>query len=154
MHWVGKVRWMVAAGAPLSREIADFFNAAQVFLIEGYGMTECSAPATLNRLNDYKFGTAGKALSCNEVKIAEDGEVLIKGGNVVQGYWKMPDQTKEAFTSDGWLMSGDIGVIDSDGFLSITDRKKDLIITRRAARTLPHRTSKICSNRTLFSSRS
>lgn len=125
----GRTRWMVASGAPLSREIADFFNAAGVFLIEGYGMTECSAPATLNKLDNYKFGTAGTPLSCNEIKIAKDGEVLIKGGNVMNGYWNMPEQTAEAFTKDGWLMSGDIGEIDGDGFLKITDRKKDLIIT-------------------------
>ncbi len=125
----GRTRWMVASGAPLSREIADFFNAAGVFLIEGYGMTECSAPATLNKLDNYKFGTAGTPLSCNEIRIAEDGEVLIKGGNITKGYWRMPEQTKDAFTDDGWLMSGDIGEIDEDGFLKITDRKKDLIIT-------------------------
>jgi len=87
-------------------------------------MTECSAPATLNKLDNYKFGTAGTPLSCNEIKIAKDGEVLIKGGNIVKGYWRMPEQTKDAFTEDGWLMSGDIGEIDGDGFLKITDRKK------------------------------
>ena len=125
----GRVRWMTAAGAPLSRDIADFFNAAGIFVIEGYGMTECSAPATLNTITDYKFGTTGKPIPCNKIKIADDGEILIKGDNVIQGYWKMPEQTKEAFTDDGWLMSGDIGHIDQDGFLVITDRKKDLIIT-------------------------
>jgi long-chain acyl-CoA synthetase len=125
----GRTRWMVASGAPLARDIADFFNAAGIFLIEGYGMTECSAPATLNKLDNYKFGTAGTPLSCNEVRIADDGEVLIKGGNIIRGYWKMPEETKDAFTDKGWLMSGDIGTIDNDGFLTITDRKKDLIIT-------------------------
>jgi len=146
----GRVRWMVAAGAPLSREIADFFNAAQIFLIEGYGMTECSAPATLNRLDDYKFGTAGKALSCNQLRIAEDGEILIKGENVIQGYWKMPEQTKEAFTDDGWLMSGDIGVIDRDGFLSITDRKKDLIITAGGKNIAPQNIENMFKQDPLF----
>lgn len=125
----GRVRWMTAAGAPLSRDIADFFNAAGIFVIEGYGMTECSAPATLNTISDYKFGTTGKPIPCNQIKIADDGEILIKGDNVIQGYWKMPEQTKEAFTDDGWLKSGDIGHLDKDGFLVITDRKKDLIIT-------------------------
>jgi long-chain acyl-CoA synthetase len=125
----GRTRWMVASGAPLARDIADFFNAAGIFLIEGYGMTECSAPATLNKLDNYKFGTAGTPLSCNEIRIANDGEILIKGGNIISGYWKMPEETKNAFTDDGWLMSGDIGKIDQDGFLTITDRKKDLIIT-------------------------
>lgn len=125
----GRVRWMTAAGAPLSREIADFFNASGIFVIEGYGLTETTAPATLNVIDDYRFGTTGKPLPCNEVKIAPDGEILIKGGNVIQGYWKMPEQTKNAFTPDGWLMTGDIGRLDDDGFLAITDRKKDLIIT-------------------------
>jgi len=125
----GRVRWMTASGAPLSRDIADFFNAAGIFVIEGYGMTECSAPATLNTINDYRFGTTGKPIPCNKIKIAEDGEILIKGDNVIQGYWKMPEQTKETFTEDGWLKSGDIGHLDADGFLVITDRKKDLIIT-------------------------
>ena len=146
----GRVRWMVAAGAPLAREIADFFNAAQIFLIEGYGMTECSAPATLNKLTDYKFGTAGKPLSCNQIKIAEDGEILIKGENVIQGYWKMPEQTKEAFTDDGWLMSGDIGVIDRDGFLSITDRKKDLIITAGGKNIAPQNIENMFKQDPLF----
>jgi long-chain acyl-CoA synthetase len=125
----GRVRWMTAAGAPLSRDIADFFNASGIFVIEGYGMTETTAPVTLNTIKDYRFGTTGKPLPCNQVKIAPDGEILIKGDNVIRGYWKMPAQTREAFTDDGWLMSGDIGVVDRDGFLSITDRKKDLIIT-------------------------
>ncbi|MGC9324101.1 MAG: AMP-dependent synthetase/ligase [Desulfomonilia bacterium] len=125
----GRVRWMTAAGAPLSRDIADFFNASGIFVIEGYGMTETTAPVTLNTINDYRFGTTGKPLPCNQIKIAPDGEILVKGDNVITGYWKMPEQTKDAFTDDGWLMSGDIGVIDTDGFLSITDRKKDLIIT-------------------------
>jgi long-chain acyl-CoA synthetase len=125
----GRVRWMTAAGAPLSREIADFFNASGIFVIEGYGLTETTAPATLNVIDDYRFGTTGKPLPCNEVKIAPDGEILIKGGNVIRGYWRMPEQTKNVFTPDGWLMTGDIGRLDEDGFLAITDRKKDLIIT-------------------------
>lgn len=125
----GRVRWMTAAGAPLSRDIADFFNAAGIFVIEGYGMTETTAPVSLNTITDYRFGTTGKPLPCNQVKIAPDGEILVKGDNVIKGYWKMPEQTQEAFSDEGWLMTGDIGVLDHDGFLSITDRKKDLIIT-------------------------
>jgi long-chain acyl-CoA synthetase len=125
----GRVRWMTAAGAPLSREIADFFNASGVFVIEGYGLTETTAPVSLNVIDDYRFGTTGKPLPCNQVRIAEDGEILVKGGNVVQGYWKMPEQTREIFTPDGWLMTGDIGRLDKDGFLAITGRKKDIIIT-------------------------
>jgi len=125
----GRVRWMTAAGAPLSREIADFFNSAGVFVIEGYGMTESTAPISLNVLDHYRHGTTGRPLPCNEVKIAPDGEILVRGGNIFKGYWRMPEQTKDAFTADGWLMTGDIGRLDEEGFLAITDRKKDLIIT-------------------------
>ncbi len=120
---------MTAAGAPLSREIADFFNSAGIFVIEGYGMTESTAPISLNVIGSYRHGTTGRPLPCNQVKIAPDGEILAKGGNIIKGYWRMPVQTKEAFTEDGWLMTGDIGKLDEDGFLIITDRKKDLIIT-------------------------
>ena len=133
----GRVRWMTAAGAPLSREIANFFIASGIFVIEGYGLTETTAPASLNVIDNYRFGTTGKPLPCNEIKIAPDGEILIKGGNVIRGYWKMPEQTKNAFTPDGWLMTGDIGRLDEDGFLSITDRKKDLIITAGGKNVAP-----------------
>ena len=125
----GRVRWMTAAGAPLSREIADFFNASGIFVIEGYGLTETTAPVSLNIIDDYRFGTTGKPLTCNRVRIAPDGEILVKGDNVIRGYWKMPVQTRDVFTPEGWLMTGDIGHLDEDGFLAITDRKKDMIIT-------------------------
>ena len=146
----GRVRWMTASGAPLSRDIADFFNAAGIFVIEGYGMTECSAPATLNTINDYRFGTTGKPIPCNKIKIAEDGEILIKGDNVIQGYWKMPEQTKETFTEDGWLKSGDIGHLDADGFLVITDRKKDLIITAGGKNIAPQNIENMFKQDPLF----
>ncbi len=125
----GRVRWMTAAGAPLSREIADFFNSAGIFVIEGYGMTESTAPISLNVIGSYRHGTTGRPLPCNQVRIAPDGEILAKGGNIIRGYWRMPEQTRQAFTEDGWLMTGDIGRLDEDGYLIITDRKKDLIIT-------------------------
>jgi long-chain acyl-CoA synthetase len=146
----GRVRWMTAAGAPLAREIADFFNATGIFVIEGYGMTECSAPATLNVLDDYKFGTTGKPLPCNRIKISDDGEVLIKGENVIKGYWKMPEHTKEAFTEDGWLKTGDIGRLDEDGFLVITDRKKDLIITAGGKNIAPQNIENLFKKDPLF----
>ncbi|MEW5910610.1 MAG: AMP-binding protein, partial [Thermodesulfobacteriota bacterium] len=125
----GRVRWMTAAGAPLSREIAELFNAGGVFVMEGYGLTECSGPVSLNVITSYRYGSAGRPLPCNQVKLAEDGEILIRGGNIFQGYWKNPDLTREAFTEDGWFKTGDIGSFDENGFLSVIDRKKDIIIT-------------------------
>jgi long-chain acyl-CoA synthetase len=130
---------MTASGAPTSRDIILFFNASGITVIEGYGMTESCAPATMSNLNDYKIGTVGKPIPNVEVKIADDGEILIKGDNVFAGYWKMEKETKNAFTPDGYLMSGDIGQFDEDGFLSITDRKKDLIITSGGKNIAPQK---------------
>ena len=107
-------------------------------MIEGYGMTECCAPATLSGLYDYRIGTVGKPLPDVAVKIAPDGEILIKGDNVFAGYWKMEEKTKEAFTEEGYLKSGDIGEF-KDGFLTITDRKKDLIITSGGKNVAPQK---------------
>ena len=134
----GRVRWMTASGAPTSKKIIQFFNAAGIAVIEGYGMTECCAPATLSGLYDYRIGTVGKPLPDVDVKIAPDGEILIKGDNVFAGYWKMEEKTKDAFTEDGYLKSGDIGEI-RDGFLTITDRKKDLIITSGGKNVAPQK---------------
>ncbi len=135
----GRVRWMTASGAPTSRDIVLFFNASGITVIEGYGMTETCAPATMSSLDDYKIGTVGKPIPNVSVKIAEDGEILIKGDNVFAGYWNMARETKDAFTDDGWLMSGDIGRFDEDGFLMITDRKKDLIITSGGKNVAPQK---------------
>lgn len=134
----GRVRWMTASGAPTSKKIIQFFNAAGISVIEGYGMTECCAPATLSGLYDYRIGTVGKPLPDVEVKIAPDGEILIKGENVFAGYWKMEEKTREAFTEEGYLKSGDIGEF-KDGFLTITDRKKDLIITSGGKNVAPQK---------------
>ncbi len=135
----GRVRWMTASGAPTSRDIVLFFNASGITVIEGYGMTECCAPATMSNLADYKIGTVGKPLPGIDIKIADDGEILVKGDNVFAGYWKMEKETKNAFTDDGYFMSGDIGKFDEDGFLLITDRKKDLIITSGGKNIAPQK---------------
>jgi len=135
----GRVRWMTASGAPTSRDIILFFNASGITVIEGYGMTESCAPATMSNLSDYKIGTVGKPLPGVDVKIADDGEILVKGDNVFAGYWKMEKETKNTFTDDGYLMSGDIGKFDEDGFLTITDRKKDLIITSGGKNIAPQK---------------
>jgi long-chain acyl-CoA synthetase len=125
----GRLRFLISGGAPLSRTIAEFFHACDILILEAYGLTENSAGATSNRPERYKFGTVGKPLKGVEIKIAEDGEILIRGRNVMRGYYNLPEATAEALDADGWLHSGDIGQLDADGFLTITDRKKDILVT-------------------------
>ncbi len=146
----GRVRWMTASGAPTAREIILFFNSAGIMVVEGYGMTECCAPATMSNLSDYRIGTVGRPIPGVDIKVADDGEILIKGDNVFKGYWKMPEESKNTFTDDGYLMSGDIGVFDEYGFLSITDRKKDLIITSGGKNVAPQKIENLFKSDPLF----
>jgi long-chain acyl-CoA synthetase len=125
----GRSRAYFSGGAPLGRDIAEWFVSVGIPIFEGYGLTETSPTIAVNRLSAFKIGTVGKIVGGLQVNIADDGEILLKGPTVFQGYWQMPDQTREAFTGDGWFKTGDIGQLDSDGFLSITDRKKDLVKT-------------------------
>lgn len=125
----GRVRFFISGSAALNREVAEWFHAAGITILEGYGMTETSAGAFVNHPDQYKFGSVGLALPGSEARIAEDGEVLIKGPHVMEGYHNLPEATSESLTDDGWMHTGDIGELDDEGFLRITDRKKDLFKT-------------------------
>jgi long-chain acyl-CoA synthetase len=126
----GRVHFFISGSAPLSREIAEFFHACGILILEGYGLTETSAASYVNRPTKFAFGTVGLPMPGTDIKLApEDSEILIKSPGVMQGYHNLPDATAEALTPDGWLRTGDIGDVDAQGFLRITDRKKDLIKT-------------------------
>jgi len=123
----GRIKNLVSGGAPLSRDIAEFFHAAGVLILEGYGLTETTAGSCINRPDKYAFGSVGVPVQGLEVKIAGDGEILIRGGSVMKEYYGKPEATAEVIDSEGWFHTGDIGVIE-DGIVRITDRKKDIIV--------------------------
>jgi len=124
----GKVELFISGGAPLGRELADWFAVIGIRIHEGYGLTETSPVIAVNNPRAHRIGTVGKPLPNLQVRIAEDGEVLVRGPSIFKGYWKKPEETQKAFEGD-WFKTGDIGHLDADGYLSITDRKKDLIKT-------------------------
>jgi long-chain acyl-CoA synthetase len=125
----GRLRIGISGGAPLAKEIIEFFHALDILILEGYGLTECTTAATVNRPGRFRFGTVGPALPGVELRIADDGEVLIKTDTIFAGYFKDEGATREVLPGDGWLRSGDLGHLDDDGFLTITDRKKDILVT-------------------------
>jgi long-chain acyl-CoA synthetase len=125
----GRLRLGISGGAPLAKEIAELFHALDIPILEGWGLTECTTAATVNRPRRFRFGTVGPAMPGVEVRTDEEGELLIRSETVFAGYLKDEEATRAVLMEDGWLRSGDIGSIDADGFVAITDRKKDIIVT-------------------------
>ncbi len=133
----GRLRIAVSGGAPLATEIAEFFHALDILILEGYGLSECTTASSVNRIGRVKFGTVGPALPGFELKTAEDGEVLIRSQTIFAGYKGDEEATRRVLDADGWLRSGDIGELDEEGFLRITDRKKDIIVTASGKNVAP-----------------
>src|SRR5919201_6572764 len=125
----GRLRFGISGGAPLAKEIAELFHAFDLVILEGWGLTECTTAATVNRPRRFRFGTVGPAMPGFEVKTDDEGELLIRSETVFAGYLKDDEATRAVLLEDGWLRSGDVGAIDADGFVTITDRKKDIIVT-------------------------
>jgi len=133
----GRCRYAISGGAPLGAQLGHFFRGIGVTVLEGYGLTETSAAATVNSPDAIRIGTVGRPLPGVAIRIADDGEILIRGDLVIRGYWNNPDATAQALTADGWLRSEDLGELDADGFVRVTGRKKELIVTAAGKHVVP-----------------
>lgn len=147
----GRLGLFVCGGASMPEEVTRFFHSVGIMVLEGYGLTETFAAVTVNRIDDYHFGTVGKPLPGVSVKIASDGEILIRGPNVFSEYLNRPEETAQAFDSEGWFRSGDIGEYSRDGFLRITGRKKDMIVTAGGKNIAPQMIEAVMSDSPLIS---
>jgi long-chain acyl-CoA synthetase len=133
----GRLRFGISGGAPLAKEIAEFFHVLDVPILEGYGTTECTTASNVNMLERFRFGTVGPAIPGIELRVADDGEIFVRSSTVFAGYYKDPEATRAVLDDDAWLHTGDIGSIDEDGFLTITDRKKDILVTAGGKNVAP-----------------
>ncbi len=147
----GRLRIGIAGGAPLAQEIAEFFHAIDILILEGYGLTECTSAATVNLPSRFRFGTVGPALPGVELRIEDDGELLIRSDTVFAGYHKDKAATREVLDEEGWLHSGDIAQIDADGFVRITDRKKDILVTAGGKNVAPQNLENVLKTSPLVS---
>jgi len=133
----GRLRFGISGGAPLAKEIAEFFHVLDIPILEGYGTTECTTASNVNMLERFKFGTVGPALPGIEIRLADDGELFVRSSTVFAGYFKDEEATRTVLDDDGWLHTGDIASIDEDGFVTITDRKKDILVTAGGKNVAP-----------------
>ena len=143
----GQLRALISGGAPLEAEVAEFFHSCGLLVLEGYGLTESSAASTVNRIDAFQFGTVGQPLPGVQIRIADDGEILLGGGGLMRGYHQDPEGTAEVMTEDGWLMTGDIGRLTESGHLIITDRKKDIIVTAGGKNIAPQKVENLLKAR-------
>ena len=147
----GRLRLAISGGASLAQDIGEFFHALGILILEGYGLTETSTVSHVNRPQNYKFGTVGLPLEGTECRVASDGEILLRGPHIFKSYYRDLMATEEAMEADGWFHTGDMGAIDSDGFLRITDRKKDLIVTSGGKKVAPQKLENLLKTDPLIS---